>query len=179
MSRSNEAPAVSTSRWPTILLLLATTGCGARPFGIASVRSPNAPSWTTALVGAWALADIPSGRGAVVNTPPRDTTVWRFDPGGRLRHAIAVVRFAGDRTTVKERTTELAWWWIESQSVDGVRMPVLCTSARPARNRQCARIDLDTLTTPDSRVTKRFVWSGVTFKSQHWTFIERAETGRR
>ena len=160
------------SRWPTFFLLLATTACGASHFGLASA-SPEAQSWAAPLVGSWAVVEAATGRELAVTTTPRDTAVWQLGAGGRLRHGVAVVRSA----STKERTTELAWWWVESQSVGGARIPVLCTSARPSRNRQCARIRLDTLTGPDGRPTKRFVWSGVTFKSQHWTFVERTETG--
>lgn len=158
--------------WPALVLTLAATGC-ARHFGLASARLEAQP-WASALVGSWALVDSPSTSGESASTLPRDTAVWHIDRGGRLRHAVAA---RGEREREKERTTELAWWWVESQSVAGAQVPLLCTSVRPSRNRQCACIHLDTLSRADGRVTKRFSWSGVTFKSQHWTFIERNEGG--
>lgn len=174
MKRSNRrASALAVSHWTAILIFLATTACGPRSFGLASV-SPQDPSWTKALVGAWALVDAPTRHAGT----PRDTTVWHLDPGGRLRQTEVLVRSRGGDTVAKERDTQRAWWWVESQSVNGVQAQVLCTSARPARNRQCARIDLDTLARPDGRATRRFMWSGVTFKSQHWTFMERTAAGR-
>ena len=158
------------AHWPALVLMIAATGC-ARRFGLASAR-PEAQPWASALIGSWALVDSPSSSGQSAGTLPRDTAIWQIDRGGRLRHAIAA---RGTRD--KERTTELAWWWVESESVAGAQVSLLCTSVRPSRNRQCARIDLDTLADGEGRVTKRFTWSGVTFKSQHWTFIERNAGG--
>ena len=156
--------------WPALLLVIAEMGCAGH-FGLASA-SPEAQAWASALIGSWALVDSPGTGRKSAGTLPRDTIVWQVGRGGRLRHAV-VARGARE----KERTTELAWWWVESGSVAGAPVPLLCTSARPSRNRQCARIVLDTLSRGDRRDTKRFTWLGVTFKSQHWTFIERSRAG--
>ena len=158
------------SHWPALVLMMAATAC-ARHFGLASAR-PEAQPWASALIGSWALVDSPGASAESAGALPRDTAVWQIDRGGRLRHAVAP-----RDTRDKERTTELAWWWVESESVAGAQVPLLCTSVRPSRNRQCARIDVDTVSRADGRVTKRFSWSGVTFKSQHWTFIERSGGG--
>lgn len=175
---SRGASAVAGVWWRTMLIFLVATGCAGRHFGVASA-GPQGANWATALSGAWAFVDVPSAGTPNVRSAPRDTAVWHLDPGGKLRRTKVVVRVRGDNAVVKERDTGVAWWWVESKVRNDPTARMLCTSARPSRNRrQCGRVRIDTLAGFDGRPTRRLTWSGVTFKSQHWTLVERASVAR-
>lgn len=154
--------------------LLHVVGLGAvSGLGACSGRwpTPGTPAatreWPAALVGSWALA----GRAAQGGVP--DTTVWVVKPGGRLEHREVQVRPQGTSLGVRERVITASRWWTKDRTVDGVRTRVMCTSQRPARNSQCARVTVDTVTDAQGEPRRRFTWTGVTFHRQHWTFTER------
>lgn len=160
--RSNAHPPVVTRRFPSLSRLVLAVSLTGWLTSCATFRpsEPAATRYPATLLGSWVvLADA----GGASTTAAADTALWELQPRGLLRHADV----RGGR--VRERST--ARWWTESATVDGTSARVLCTSARPGRGAQCARITLDTVTTPDG-ARRRLTWNGITFR-QHWVFVDR------
>lgn len=130
----------------------------------------DAERWPTTLVGSWALIDSD----ALADSDVRDTVVWELGPRGGLRHARIKVdaQAAGGEPTSRVRTIQQAGWWTEQREIGGETTRVMCTSARPSRSRQCARVVIDTVTDASGRAHRRLSWTGVTFP-QRWAFVER------
>lgn len=172
-STSATRSAPSIHRYLSLVTILAVVACGKPPFGLTSAK-PQEEGWAAALIGSWALVDSANDRLLNATAAPRDTSVWDITAGGRLRYAEVRVRTRQDRLVADEREIQTAWWWLKSHTVDGAIEHILCTSTRPGRGRQCGRVSVDTATISGTRPVKRLTWSGLTFKSQHWAFVERA-----
>ena len=151
------------------LLLSSVVACAGQRVG-AGGGPEDVERWPATLVGSWALADAGDRAGADV----RDTVLWELGPRGGLRHARIDVdaQAAGREPTSRVQTIQQAAWWTEPREVDGETMRVMCTSARPSRSRQCARVVIDTVTDANGSTRRRLSWTGVTFP-QRWVFVER------
>ena len=146
--------------------LIGPAGCGA------TWPKPGTPAaaaeWPAALVGAWAWAGSPARGGTVP-----DTLLWVLGSAGRLERREVQRRPRGDTLTSRERTSTISRWWTKDGHADGVSPWTVCTSQRPGRGSQCARVVLDTVTDAAGHARRRLTWTGVTFRDQHWALVER------
>lgn len=127
-----------------------------------------AAEWPAAMVGAWALVE-PATRAGVA-----DTTVWVLRASGALEHHEVQVRPRVGALAARERTVATSRWWTKERAVGGLTTRVVCMSQQPGRNSQCAQVTIDTVPGAGGARLRRLTWTGVTFRTQHWTFMERA-----
>lgn len=159
MSAPTSAPRIG-ARTACAFVALVTLGSACAPHRVREPESARRPAW---LVGSWAF--VPAEESAA---PPRDSTVWEFTREGRLRRG----RLRRGRVRVESH----ARWWTEPRQVGGESTRVLCTTDHPGRGYQCARIHIDSVTTPEGTARRRLTWDGLTFR-HHWVFVERRPGG--
>ena len=170
-----ELRALAGSRRLLLAFLVAAVGCASRRVGVASA-APNTAVLASALVGSWALLDADFDSARRSPGSPHDTAVWHIEADGRLRHTQVRVLKRGERNVASERSLSRAIWWVESRSLGGAAVPVLCTTPRPGRGYQCGRVTVDTATSAEGRSLQRLTWSGVTYVSQRWSFLARKDS---